>query len=126
MGGTIEQSFETSSGATHDLQLPLVGDTDTTNVIVPKSPLGPLFPPLVVRVAESGGSLPLADRVEVARPSLTGSGSLSWAGQQYLFPSALWTDTAAESRNQFLLLAIGAALGVLGSLIASAVFEFLR
>ncbi len=113
IGGTIGQSFETSSGPTHDLQLPLVGEV--TNVITTNSSLGGLlFPPINLRVAIFGGSLPLSDRVEVARPSLTGSGSLTWAGTGYIFPSAVWTDISAESRNQFLLLAIGAGLGILG------------
>lgn len=115
IGGTIRHSFEASAGSAHALQLPLVGDEENVDTHIPALGGGMWASPVLLTVSVEAGPLPLRDQIEVARPAMTGSGALSWSGRSYLIPSATWTDLSANSRNQFAILILGAAIGILGA-----------
>ena len=61
-----------------------------------------------------------------AYPQLTGSGDLSWAGQSFIRPSATWTDLSSASRGQFLVLLLGALIGIFGSAFVAVVIDWIR
>jgi len=114
IGGTIRRSFEVSAGSVHALQLPLVGDERNVDTHIPA--LGGMWAaPIFLTVSVDAGLLPLHDQVDVARPAMAGTGTLSWTGRSYLIPSATWTDLTSSSRSQFILLVLGAAIGILGT-----------
>jgi hypothetical protein len=115
IGGTIRHSFEVSAGSVHALQLPLVGDERNVDTRIPA--LGGMWAaPIFLTASVDAGPLPLNDQVDVARPATAGTGTLSWTGRSYLVPSATWTDLTASSRSQFILLVLGAAIGILGTI----------
>ena len=117
--------MEDAAGSSHALQLPLVGDEENIGAYIPT--LGGYWAaPLVLGVYVNAGGLPLYDRIDVARPALTGSGGLSWSGQSFIRPSATWTDLSSAGRGQFLVLLIGALIGIFGSALVAVVIEWIR
>jgi len=126
LGGYVEQPMEDAAGTSYALQLPFVGDdTEATDSYI--ASLGGYWsPPIDLSVYVNAGGLPLYDRIDVTRPALTGSGGLSWAGQAFIWPSATWTNLSSASRAQFLVLVIGALIGIFGSAPVTVVIEWIR
>jgi hypothetical protein len=125
LGGFVSQPMEDAAGSSYALQLPLVGDEEVIDTHIPT--LGGYWsPPLDLSVYVYAGGLPLYDRIDVTRPALTGSGDLSWSGQSFIRPSATWTDLSSASRGQFLVLLIGALIGIFGSALVAVVIEWIR
>lgn len=125
IGGFVLHSFEDAAGSSHALQLPLVGDEASIGTDIPA--LGGFWAsPLGLRVSVYAGGLPLYDRIDVARPALSGTGDLSWEGQSFIRPSATWTDLASASRGQFLVLLLGALIGIFGSALATVALDWVR
>jgi hypothetical protein len=75
--GQLHRRLEDHSAQAHELQLPQIGDQSHTAAALPRVSGTWVGPPILHVVAGAGG-LPIEDRVDVARPTLTGSGSLSW------------------------------------------------
>jgi len=125
IGGYVKQPMEDAAGATYALQLPLVGNTETIDWRIPA--LGGYWAvPLDLSVYVNAGGLPLYDRIDVTRPGLTSSGGLNWTGQRFIWPSATWTDLSSASREQFLILVIGALIGIFGSAPVTVVLDWIR
>lgn len=125
IGGHVKQPMEDTAGATYALQLPLVGTLETIDSRIPA--LGANWGvPLNLSVYANAGGLPLYDRIDVARPSLSSSGGLNWTGQKYIWPSATWTNLSSASREQFLILVIGALIGIFGSAPVTVVLDWIR
>jgi hypothetical protein len=125
VGGFVRRPFEVSVGSGHALQMPLLGDEASIDTNIPA--LGGFWAaPLAFTVSAYAGSLPLYDRIDVARPALTGTGGLSWSGQSFIVPSATWTDEASSSRNQFLTLLLGALIGIVGSILVTLILDWTR
>lgn len=125
IGGFTQQSFEVAAGSSYALQLPLVGDE--ANVVWDIPTLGGFWgSPLDLSVSVYAGGLPLHDRIDVARPALTGTGDLSWSGSSFIRPSATWTDLSSASREQFMILLLGALIGIFGSALATVAVDWVR
>jgi hypothetical protein len=125
MSQYVRHSFEESSGASHALQLPLVGDDTNADTDIPALG-GAWASPFGLSVSVNADALPLADQIGIARPALIGSGDLTWTSQSFVRPSATWIDTDAATRDQFLILLLGAAIGIAGSLVASIAIDWAR
>lgn len=114
-----------AAGTSYALQLPFIGSTEVMDSYI--TSLGGYWsPPIDLSVYVNAGGLPLYDRIDVARPALTGSGGLSSAGQSFIWPSATWTNLSSASRAQFLILVIGALIGIFGSAPVAVVIEWIR
>jgi hypothetical protein len=125
IGGYVKQPMEDAAGATYALQLPLVGNTEIIDSLIPA--LGSYWAvPIDLSVSANAGGLPLYDRIDVTRPELTSSGGLNWGGQRYIWPSATWTNLSSASRGQFLILVIGALIGIFGSAPVTVVLDWIR
>jgi hypothetical protein len=125
IGGRVSQSFSTSAFATHALQLPFIGNTSNAVTYVPALN-GYWGTPINPTVTAAVGGLAPDDRIDIARPELTGTGGLTWSGQAFIVPSATWTDEGAASRSQFWILLIGAAIGIIGSVPATTILDAIR
>jgi hypothetical protein len=124
-GGYVQAPIEDSAGASYALQLPFLGSEEVIDSYIPS--LGGYWsPPVNLSVSVNAGGLPLYDRIDVTRPALTGSGGLSWSGQSFIWPSATWTDLSSASRGQFLILVIGALIGIFGAAPVEIVIEWIR
>lgn len=125
IGGFTRQSFEVAAGSSYALQLPLVGDE--ANIVWDIPTLGGIWgSPLGLSVSVYAGGLPLHDRIDVARPALTGTGDLSWSGSSFIRPSATWTDLSSASREQFMILLLGALIGIFGSALVTIAVDWVR
>ena len=125
VGGFVRRSFEVSVASGHVPQLPLLGDEVSIDTNIP-APGGFWTAPLDLTVGAYAGSMPLYDRIDVARTAFTGTGALSWSGQSLIVPSATWTDETSSSRNQFLTLLLGALIGVVGSIPVTLILDWTR
>ena len=126
IAGTVYQSFEDSSGSSHTLQLPQVGDGIGAGNHIPKAGRTFWAQPATLTVSVNAGSLPLKDRIDAVRPDLTGSGDLSWTNDFLVRPSVSWTDTNSASQSQFFLVLIGAIIGITVSILATVVLDLTR
>jgi len=115
IGGWILRPFEVSANSAHALQLPVIGDEVSADAYAP-SLHGYWAAPTGLTVDANAGATPLYDRIDIARPDLTGSGGLTWSTHSYIIPSATWTDESASGRNQLWILLIGAMIGIIGAI----------
>jgi len=125
IGGWIQRPFEASANSAHALQLPVIGDEVNADAYAP-SLHGYWAAPIGLTADANAGALPLYDRIDIARPGLTGSGGLTWSAHSYIIPSATWTDESASSRNQLWILLIGAMIGIIGAIPATTVLDTIR
>jgi hypothetical protein len=125
IGGWIQRPFEVSANSAHALQLPVIGDEVSADAYTP-SLHGYWAAPIGLTADAYAGALPLYDRIDIARPGLTGSGGLTWSAHSYIIPSATWTDESASSRNQLWILLIGAMIGIIGAIPATTVLDTIR
>lgn len=126
LDGYVEQPMEDAAGTSYALQLPFVGDSIGVADSYISSLGGYWSPPIGLSVYVDAGGLPLNDRIDVTRPALSGSGGLSWAAQSFIWPSATWTDLSSASRAQFLILVIGALIGIFGSAPIGVAIDWIR
>jgi hypothetical protein len=125
VGGWINHSYENSASSSSLLQLPLIGDQEDVDTNIPA--LGGFWgAPLDLSVDVDAGTLPLDDQINNPRPSLTGSGGLSWSDTSFVQPSVSWVNTTSTNRDQLWDLLLGAVVGIFGSLLAAIVLDLMR